>query len=99
MSPGRPRSVTDTGSVQTWLKVSLFASIFLQRFSIGSPLVAANLLVTYVALLAIGLRGSLVIDPLRMALLLAFLACTFVSSMLSIGQGWSGLAVAVLIAV
>jgi hypothetical protein len=74
-------------AVRAWLIVALFASIFLQRFAlpIGPDGVALNLPITLLALAVIGARGGLGVDPLRVALLCAFLACAWFSLALNAG--------------
>jgi hypothetical protein len=75
-------------AVRAWLVFALFASIFLQRFAlpIGPDGIGLNLLFTLVALAAIGVRGGLGVDPLRVALACAFLACVWFSLALNAGH-------------
>jgi len=90
IAPGRPRE-KEAGhdrAVVGWLVFALFASIFLQRFGlpIGEVGIALNLLLTMVALAAIGVRGGFGVDPLRLLLLCAFIACVWFSAAANAGR-------------
>jgi len=91
-SPGRAEgdaaAQAERRAVRFWLLTALFASIFLQRFGVpfGEFGIGANLFVTLLALAAIGARGGLVLDPLRAALVLVFLACAWFSVALNAGS-------------
>jgi hypothetical protein len=77
---GRPVVASDT--VRRVLVVILFASIFLQRFTIPGGNVGFNLVVTTLGVVFLLARGALIIDPARAALFCCFAACVSVSALL-----------------
>ena len=77
---GAAEEAATASAVRRCLLVVLFASIFLQRFALQpADGIALNFFVTLGALAALGVRGALIVDVMRAALLCGFAACVMLS--------------------